>query len=375
MALGWTVIVLAATERGGMAEAALYNAAMLGGVVLSAPACGWLVRRLGGRALLTLSGTVELVLRVAVLAALLAGAAPWLIAITIMVMNVAGWVSFAGMRAEVTAADSSPRSLTRYAVCIVGVEAAGTALAVVLPTDDGQMIGWLLAAVWILYPGSLLPTLYAARRSRIVCPRLVDRSSGLRPASRTRAVVRLPSIRLMMAGGGIMAVAAGPALLAVPITEQVHGGGWVAGAAAAFGLGTLLSDRAVTAIARLRLPAVWRWPLWGLGMLAGWIVAPTVALMVLVAQFAAGLSQAAFEGDMDAKTAADAEQGSVTRDLAYAAAARALGGAISVRLLPVLVLAPAVGLFAGAAAVFLLAAGLLMWLVSASKRVRSGQFT
>ena len=43
MALGWTVFVLLATARGGLAEAALYNAAMLAGVVLSAPVTGWRV--------------------------------------------------------------------------------------------------------------------------------------------------------------------------------------------------------------------------------------------------------------------------------------------------------------------------------------------
>ena len=48
MALGWTVVLLAATARGGMAEAGLLQAAMLGGVVLSAPACGWLSREWPG---------------------------------------------------------------------------------------------------------------------------------------------------------------------------------------------------------------------------------------------------------------------------------------------------------------------------------------
>ncbi len=45
MSLGWTVLVLLAVSRGGLAEAALYNAAMLAGVVLSAPVTGWLSRR------------------------------------------------------------------------------------------------------------------------------------------------------------------------------------------------------------------------------------------------------------------------------------------------------------------------------------------
>ena len=56
MALGWTVLVLLAVSRGGLAEAALYNAAMLAGVVLSAPVTGWLARRFTGRTLLRGAG-------------------------------------------------------------------------------------------------------------------------------------------------------------------------------------------------------------------------------------------------------------------------------------------------------------------------------
>jgi MFS family permease len=65
MALGWTVFVLLATARGGLAEAALYNAAMLAGVVLSAPVTGWLSRRVGGRTLLRGAAGIEFVLRLA----------------------------------------------------------------------------------------------------------------------------------------------------------------------------------------------------------------------------------------------------------------------------------------------------------------------
>ena len=43
------------------------------------------------------------------------------------------------------AAGKSTRSITRYTVCIVGVEAAATALAAILPTGAaGQVTGWLL---------------------------------------------------------------------------------------------------------------------------------------------------------------------------------------------------------------------------------------
>ena len=73
MSVGWTVVVLFAVARGGIAEAALYNAAMLLGVVVSAPVTGWLARRLAGRTLLRLAAAVELTLRLAVLGGLIAG--------------------------------------------------------------------------------------------------------------------------------------------------------------------------------------------------------------------------------------------------------------------------------------------------------------
>ncbi|MBM2621948.1 hypothetical protein JIG36_41250 [Actinoplanes sp. LDG1-06] len=420
MALGWTFVVLIATTRGGLAEAALYNAAMLIGVVLSAPVTGWLARRFDGRALLRGAAGIEVVLRFGTLHGLIAGWPSWLIATLVVLQHVAAWAGFAGMRAEVSAVDASPRSMTRYAVAIAGVEAAGTALAALLPTGAlGYPTGWLLTAVYIVYLGSLLPTFLVARRARISpassptpatstavlhtqpshpaptaaassSPAANKAGSGLTvptgvaaswsiaptsataPEARTRwrhaaaprsapAHWRLPQPRLLLAGAGIMLLASGPTLLAVPVTAELHGDRWVAAAAIAFCIGTLLATRAVAAVGRLKLPAVLRWSLWGLGMLAGWILAPSYAAMVLLAQFAAGLSQTAFEGDMDARVAAQAKPESVTRDLAYSASVRALGGAISVRLLPMLVATSAIGLAASAASLVLGVITLTLW--------------
>jgi hypothetical protein len=159
-----------------------------------------------------------------------------------------------------------------------------------------------------------------------------------------------------------MVVASGPALLAVPITAELHGTAWVAGAAVSFSLGCLLSTSAVAAVGRLGLPSVLRWTLWGLGMLAGWILAPFYAPMVLLAQFAAGLCQTAFEGDMDARVAATAVPSSLTRHLAYSASTRALGGAVAVRALPALIAASSVSTVASGAALTLGAACLLLWI-------------
>ncbi|HEY0533365.1 MAG TPA: hypothetical protein VGD29_17385 [Actinoplanes sp.] len=367
--LGWTVVLLIGSARGGLGEASLYSAAMLIGTVLSAPVTGWLSRRLTGRWLLRGTATVEGVLRLAILGALVAGLPAWPVAVGIGLMNVAAWTGYAGMRAEVSAVDASPRSMTRYAVGIAGVEAAGTAVAALLPKGTaGYPTGWLLVAVFFAYAGSMLPTMITARRARISALPGASRNQLPGPGIPTTEVVRrahagarFPSLRLLIAGGGIMLTAAGPVLLAVPVTEELHGSRWVAGAAVAFCLGTLLSTTAIGLIAKLKLPAVLRWTMWGLGMLVGWIFAPTYAPMVLAAQFLAGLSQTAFEGDMDARVAEEAPRTAVTRDLAYSASVRALGGAVAVRLLPMLVAAPAIGTVASGAGLALGVTALTLW--------------
>jgi hypothetical protein len=394
MALGWTVLVLLAVSRGGLAEAALYNAAMLAGVVLSAPVTGWLARRLSGRALLRGAAGLEMLLRVGVLAGLIAGLPSALIAAGVVVMHVAAWAGFAGMRAEVTAVAPGARAMTRYALCIAAVEAAGTGLGALLPVGPGgHPTGAMLVAVYVLYAGALLPTLVSARRARITPHRAAParpagtpaRPAGTRaggradltdgPAGSTAgharatdghvrsAGPRRPAVspRLLVAGGGVMLLASGPTLLAVPLTTELHGRAWVAGTAVAFSLGCLLSTAAIAVAGRVRLPAVLRWSLWGMGMLAGWIAAPLHAVWVLFAQFLAGLSQTAFEGDMDARAAAEAPPDGVTTALAYSASVRALGGAVAVRALPVLVAAPAIGAAASTAVAVLGVAALALW--------------
>ena len=361
MALGWTVLVLLAVSRGGLAEAALYNAAMLAGMVVSAPVTGWLSRRIPGRMLLRGTGVVELVLRIGTLWGLIAGLPSWFIALGVLLMHVAAWTGFAGMRAEVTAVDASPRAMTRYALCIAAVEAVGTGVAALLPSGaGGYPTGLTLAVVFLVYAGSLLPTLFSARRARIT-PHGVARPAG----ARRRLAV---SPRLLLAGGAVMLLASGPTLLAIPLTTELHGRTWVAGAAVAFSLGCLLSTVAVEVIRRMHLPAVLRWTLWGLGMLIGWIGVPVHAYHVLVAQFLSGLSQTAFEGDMDARVAATAPPNLVTTALAYSASVRALGGAISVRLLPVLVTAQAIDRAVSAAVLVLGVTALLIWGVASLPR-------
>ena len=45
LSLGWTMFTLLAVHAGGLADAALYNAAMLVGLVLSAPLTTWVANR------------------------------------------------------------------------------------------------------------------------------------------------------------------------------------------------------------------------------------------------------------------------------------------------------------------------------------------
>ncbi|GAA2384600.1 hypothetical protein [Dactylosporangium salmoneum] len=382
LALGWTLFNLVATQRGGLAMAALFNAAMLLGVVLSAPVTGWLARHLHGRTLLYLAGATEATLRVATLAALLAGIDGRLVAAGVTVMHVAAYAGFAAMRAEVAAVDARPRAMTRYALSIAAVEAAGASVAALLPLHRAA-----LAAVFVVYGLSLLPTILAARRSRVLssprnAPRAlpVDRRDGVeRPtrverrraeaAARAATAVRLP-FAVLAAGGGVMLLAAGPTLLSVALATELHGRHAVAGAAAAFSAGCLLSSWAVDRAGRLRLPAAVLWPLWGVGMLLGWLLAPAHVAGLFLAQFLSGLSMTAFEGGMDARLAQRARPGTVTTVLAWSASTRALGSAVAVRTLPALVAAPAVGTVAGtaAAALALVSLGAMV-----RTRLRSGR--
>jgi hypothetical protein len=166
-----------------------------------------------------------------------------------------------------------------------------------------------------------------------------------------------------------MLLASGPTLLAVPLTTELHGRAWVAGAAVAFSLGCLLSTIAVEAIGKMQLPAVLRWSLWGLGMLIGWIAAPLHAFSVLFAQFLAGLSQTAFEGDMDALVAEEAPPQGVTTALAYSASTRALGGSVAVKALPLVVTAPVIDRAVSVAVLVLGVAALLVWVVTSIPRL------
>lgn len=378
MSLGWTVLVLMGAARGGIAEAALYNSAMLVGVVLSAPVTGLLARRFIGRTLLRGTAGVEVALRIGILGALVAGLPAPVIAVGIVVLNIAAWGGFAAMRAEVTAVDPRPRAMTRYALAIAAAEAAGTGVAALLPVSStGHPTGWLMVAVVAVYAGSLLPTFLSARRARISAVRVSSRTGGTAVRVTPAAVLDVPATPAqhgagrrtgpvvspwtLASGAGIMLLASGPTLLAVPLTTELHGRAWVAGTAIAFSLGCLISSAAVAVLGRVQLTTTVRWSVWGVVMLLGWIVAPLAPVAVLAAQFLAGVALTAFEGDMDARVASRAPADAVTSALAYSAATRAMGGAGAVRAVPMLVGAAQIGTASAVATLVLAGLATAIW--------------
>jgi hypothetical protein len=360
LSLGWTLFTLLAVMVGGLADAALYNAAMLVGVVLSAPVTTWLANRWPGRLLVRTAAGVEAVLRLATLAGLVLGWPAPLVAAGVLVMYTIAWVGYAGMRAEVAAVDGRDRAMTGYALSIAAVEAGGTGVAALLPFGGaaGLPSTPVLIAVAIVYTACLIPTFVSATRARVPSARTV--------VATPRPVVlsKLP-LRMFAAGGLVMLLGSGPTLLSVALATELHGRAAVAGAALAFSVGALVSPVAVDLVTRLRLPPPVAWPLWAAGMVIGWMLAPAHVAGLLVAQFLSGLSLTAFEGVMDARVASRAEPGTVTTALAWSAATRALGSALAVRAIPMVAGAAAVGAAAGAAAGVLVlmagvAAGLMM---------------
>lgn len=337
LSLGWTVFSLEAVRIGGLGTVGAYGAAMLVGVALSAPVAGWLARRLPGRTLLRGTAAVEATMRAATFALLIGGAPLAVLAVVVTVMNVVAWSGYAGMRAEVAAADRRVVAMTRYLVCIATVEAAGAAVAAVLPHgDDGTLAPALLVAVVAVYAAALLPTYRSARDARV---------ARTTPAvSRDWSFARLAQDAAPLTGGGVvMLLASGPTLLSVGLAAELYGPASVAVSAVAFSAGALLASPAVGVVDRRALPAPVVWPLWGAGMVLGWIIAPVHLAGLLWAQFLSGVAMTALEGTMDARLAGSAEAGGATARLAQAAAARALGSAVAVGVIPLVVAAPDVG--------------------------------
>jgi Cupredoxin-like domain len=363
MTLGWTVFSLLVLDREGLTGLGVVNAAMLVGVALSAPATAWLAPRMEVAWLLRTTAAVEAALRVASFVLLLAGTPLPALAALIAVMYAAGLVAYAGMRAEVSAASRPGRAvptMTLFVVAVMAVEAAGVATAALLPGDPPGSGEGLLVAVVAVYGVSQLPTWLVARGARV--------GRAPRRAARPGRGQAAPAL---LAGGLIMLLGSGPALLAVGLAAELHGARWVAASALAFTAGTLLAPFAAALAERRGWPASVTWPAWGAGMLVGWVLAPADVAGLLAAQVLAGLSIAAFEGGMDAHVAARHAHGQLMGNLAASEAVRALGGAAAVATLPVLAGTRSIAAFSGAAGALLVTAALGGLLVHAGRLVLS----
>jgi len=350
LSLGWTVFNLHAVAEHGLGAVGLFNAAMLTGVALSAPAAGWLSARVDGRRLLKVTAVAEAVLRVTTFVALIGGAPLVGIAAGIVLMYVISWIAYAGMRAEVSATDRRAAALTWYAVCILSIEAVGSAAAAVLPAGaDGILSTPLLWGVVGVYAGSVAPQYRIGRDARVL------------RVARTRWHALSARHWAPLAGAaGVMLLASGPTLLVVGLAAELHGRISVAAAGIAFTIGALIAPAVATWIERRAVRPAVSWPLLGVAMVLGWASAPWHLAGLLVAQFLSGVSMAAFEGITDTHMTdrADGKSG-VTAGLAWSAAARAFGSAAAVGAAPVLIAQVGVdGVSASAAG--LLAAGALV---------------
>jgi hypothetical protein len=354
LSLGWTVFSLQVVRTHGLAGLGLCNAAMLIGVALSAPVTSRLSARLDGRNLLRTTAATEAVLRVGTFGLLLADAPLPGIAVAIVASNVVAWTGYAGMRAEVATADPRGAAMTWYMVAVAAIEAAGIAIAALLPTGpNGMPGGGLLLGIVVFYGACLLPTWQVARDAR------VGQARPLRVARPRRSSILRRPTALLAAGALVMLLGSGPTLLAVGLAAELYGTRWVAGSALAFALGSLLAPVSVARFERRALPPAITWPVLGVGMVAGWSIAAWHPAGLLAAQFLSGVCMSALEGAMDARVAANGSGRGVTAGLASAAALRAFGSAAAVALAPRVISLTGVGWLAGALATILAASAVM----------------
>jgi hypothetical protein len=319
----------------------------------------------------------ESVLRVGTFALLLAGAPLVVVAVAVAASNVVAWTGYAGMRAEVAAADPRGAAMTWYMVAVAAIEAAGTATAALLPTGSAGLVsGGLLVAVLAGYGACLLPTWLVAGGA------LVKRAAAPLPLpGALRRVLRGgrllpngPPDGLLAFGGMVMLLGSGPTLLAVGLAAELHGTRWVAGSALAFAAGSLLAPLVVARLERRTLPPAIAWPALGIGMAGGWAFAAWSPAALLAAQLLSGMCMSALEGDMDARVATKAASPrGVTAGLATAAALRAFGSAAAVVMAPRVIGEAGIGWLGGALAAALAALAVLRlvrrWSRSAADRV------
>jgi hypothetical protein len=341
LSIGWTLLLLRITDTKGLAGAGVCSAVALVGVALSAPAASWAARRLTGRALLRCAAGAEAVLRASLAVLVLTGAPLPAIAACVTLLNIAAYIGFAGMRAEVVACRLGPTALTWYGTIVTAVEAAGVSLAAVLPVD-GPAGRLLLMGIVAWYVLGLIPQGLIARRSPV--PR-----AAARVATDRWPVVSAP----VVAGAALMFLGSAPALLAVPLTESLFGRSAVWMAAMAYTLGSLLAPAAASLVHRRGTVRPSLYLLCAGGGVAGWALAPTSVVLLCAAQLVAGICIALLEGLLDGAVSRRYPL-QVTGALAMASAGRALGSAAGIAALPALVGSAGLPNTAGGAALLLL---------------------
>jgi len=344
LSVAWTVLVLQVNDAYGLAAAGMCSAAMLVGVALSAPVASRLAALLNGRRLLRTAAGAEAVLRLAVFFLLFGHAPLWMLALCVAAMNVTAWTGYAGMRAEVAAASTGSVALTWYGTIVAAVEAAGVALAALLPAGTGSRLDTVLVGVMAAYVLALVPTVVIAGGSPVG---RAERAATRTPLSRTTRLALFPRPSVSaptLFGVVLMFLASAPTLLSVALAAQLHGRASVGLAAWAFTAGSLAAPGLAARIERRGANDAVAWSLCGAGMVAGWVFAPWHVAALCVAQLLSGLCMTSLEGLLDT-TAARRNPSQVTGALARATAARALGSAAGSAVLPLAV--ADVGLSAG----------------------------
>jgi len=265
LSVAWTLLVLQVIDSHGLAAAGMCSAAMLLGVALSAPVASRMTAFLDGRRLLRTAAAGEAALRIGVFALLFTEAPVWLLAVCISFMNITAWTGYAAMRAEVAAISPGAEALTWYGTVVAAVEAAGVALGALLPVTVGSSPDTLLLMVIVGYVLALVPTVVVAGGSPV--PRDKPRQ--------TRARARRPTVTAPTVSGFLLMFAASPpTLLAVALAAQMHGRSSVALAAVAFTAGSLGAPAVAAGVQRRAANHGTVWVMCGVGMVAGWVLAP-----------------------------------------------------------------------------------------------------
>jgi hypothetical protein len=379
LAFGWTVFLLVVTDRGGLDAAAVQSAAMLTGVALSAPFSAWLSSKLSASILLRALAVAEGCCRLGIFVLLWVAVDTRLIAPLVVVMNVLAWCAFAAMRAQVSKAEPAAdrgRSLTWYAVAIAASEAlAAAAASLLLVTTPPPAV---MAAVAVGYALSLAPQWWVGLHAGpetgdSAAERPVLSLRRARPRPERFSWSRLPLRTLAVpcgVGAGVFFLAAGPVLLATVLAYERYGSEGVVVSAVAFASCSLAAARVQSVVGRWRPGAL---PAFTLGavMIGGWSLSGHGLIWLALAQGCAGVAQCSLEGDLDARTLARLSkaralaaglltEGERTTALAFASSSRALGGALAVASLPLLIDRSSLAALCAVAATALLLAATLV---------------